>query len=35
MPKGLASVEEGLNLLKDGKVSGEKLVYRIADTPGS
>ena len=33
MPKGLASVADGLDLLKNGKVSGEKLVYRIADTP--
>jgi hypothetical protein len=27
------SVDEGLRLLEQGKVSGEKLVYRIADTP--
>ncbi|PAV15522.1 zinc-binding oxidoreductase [Pyrrhoderma noxium] len=33
MPKGLASVNEGLELLRDGKVSGEKIVYRISDTP--
>lgn len=26
---GLAGVLEGLELLKDGKVSGEKLVYRV------
>ncbi|ORY86960.1 chaperonin 10-like protein, partial [Protomyces lactucae-debilis] len=33
MPKGLASIGEGLNLLKQNKVSGQKLVYRISDTP--
>ncbi|KAK7466230.1 hypothetical protein VKT23_004957 [Stygiomarasmius scandens] len=33
-PRGLASVPEGLEYMKSGKVSGEKLVYRIADTPG-
>ncbi|THH02382.1 hypothetical protein EW145_g6757 [Phellinidium pouzarii] len=33
MPNGLASVGEGLELLKGNKVHGEKLVYRIADTP--
>ncbi|KIY45727.1 GroES-like protein [Fistulina hepatica ATCC 64428] len=35
IPGGLAGVEEGLKLLKNGQVHGEKLVYRIADTPGS
>ncbi|KAL1742216.1 chaperonin 10-like protein [Schizophyllum fasciatum] len=34
MPRGLASVPEGLELLRAGKVHAEKLVYRIADTPG-
>lgn len=34
MPNGLASVPEGLKLLREGKVHAEKLVYRIADTPG-
>ena len=34
MPKGLASVDEGLALLREDKVHGEKLVYRISDTPG-
>ena len=34
MPKGLASVDEGLALLRENKVHGEKLVYRIADTLG-
>ena len=34
MPNGLASVGEGLRMLKEWKVHGEKLVYRIADTPG-
>ncbi|KAL5495883.1 hypothetical protein ACEPAI_1347 [Sanghuangporus weigelae] len=33
MPSGLASVGEGLKLLKEGKVHGQKLVYRITDTP--
>jgi len=33
MPHGLDSVDEGLKLLEDNKVSGEKLVYRILDTP--
>jgi NADPH:quinone reductase-like Zn-dependent oxidoreductase len=33
MPKGLASVGEGLALLKQNKVSGQKIVYKIADTP--
>ena len=32
-PDGLQGVMKGLDLLKKGKVSGEKLVYRIADTP--
>lgn len=30
---GLQGVLEGLNLVRDGKVSGVKLVYRVADTP--
>ncbi|TRM65469.1 chaperonin 10-like protein [Schizophyllum amplum] len=34
MPGGLADVAEGLGLLINGKVHGEKLVFRIADTPG-
>ena len=34
LPNGLASVEKGLLLLKNGEVHGEKLVYRIAETPG-
>ncbi|KAH8917480.1 GroES-like protein [Atractiella rhizophila] len=32
IPGGLEGVDEGLTLLEKGKVSGEKLVYRIADT---
>lgn len=32
MPNGLDSVEEGLALLRNNKVNGVKLVYRIADT---
>lgn len=34
VPGGLAGVEEGLDWMQEGKVSGEKLVYRIAETPG-
>jgi len=34
LPNGLASVADGLKLHKEGGVSGEKLTYRIADTPG-
>jgi hypothetical protein len=34
MPKGLESVTEGFQFMKDGNVSGEKITYRIADTPG-
>ncbi|TFY78319.1 hypothetical protein EWM64_g5690 [Hericium alpestre] len=31
---GLNGVQEGLKIMKEGKVSASKLVYRIADTPG-
>ncbi|KAF5349758.1 hypothetical protein D9758_010197 [Tetrapyrgos nigripes] len=31
---GLAGVQEGLEYLKSGKASGEKVVVRISDTPG-
>lgn len=34
VPNGLAGVEGGLEELKANKVSAEKLVYRVADTPG-
>ena len=34
LPKGLASVAEGLEMLKNNRVHGEKLVYRVSDTPG-
>ncbi|KAL1748200.1 chaperonin 10-like protein [Schizophyllum fasciatum] len=34
MPRGLADVPTGLRLLKAGELHGEKLVHRIADTPG-
>lgn len=34
LPNGLASVEEGLALMKNDKLHGEKLVYLIANTPG-
>lgn len=34
IPDGLAGVKEGLRRLEAGEVNGEKLVYRIADTPG-
>ncbi|KAJ6007414.1 Protein TOXD [Penicillium herquei] len=32
-PDGLKGVPEGLNLMKEGKVSGEKLVYNVSETP--
>ncbi|KAI9696748.1 MAG: hypothetical protein M1836_005110 [Candelina mexicana] len=32
-PEGLKGVLEGMQEMRQGKVSGEKLVYRIADTP--
>jgi len=32
-PNGLRGVLEGLKEMREGKVSGEKLVYKIADTP--
>ncbi|RYN46109.1 hypothetical protein AA0118_g12686 [Alternaria tenuissima] len=32
-PDGLKGVLNGLALIRDGKVSGEKLVYRVAETP--
>ena len=34
IPEGLKGVPSGLELLRNGKVHGEKLVYRIAETPG-
>ncbi len=34
MPGGLEGVKEGLELLKGGKVHGQKLVYRLAETQG-
>lgn len=34
VPGGLSGVEEGLRRLQEGEVSGEKLVYRISETPG-
>ncbi|KAI0050794.1 GroES-like protein [Auriscalpium vulgare] len=34
LPNGLASVEEGLGYMMSGKVSAQKITYRIADTPG-
>ncbi|TDL22505.1 zinc-binding oxidoreductase ToxD [Rickenella mellea] len=33
MPNGLASVKEGFEYMKEGHVSGEKITYRISDTP--
>ncbi|KZS95260.1 GroES-like protein [Sistotremastrum niveocremeum HHB9708] len=33
IPKGLLGVNEGFDLQRQHKISGEKLVYRIADTP--
>lgn len=32
-PKGLEGVLEGMQDMKDDKVSGQKLVYRVAETP--
>ena len=34
IPGGLEGVKEGLRRLQAGEVHGEKLVYRIAETPG-
>jgi NADPH:quinone reductase-like Zn-dependent oxidoreductase len=34
-PGGLAGVKEGLQYMQEGKVSAQKLTYRIADTPES
>jgi NADPH2:quinone reductase len=34
LPNGLASIEEGMVGLRDGKNSGNKYLFRIADTPG-
>ncbi|ORY91701.1 chaperonin 10-like protein [Leucosporidium creatinivorum] len=34
VPGGLGGVQEGLRRLKEGEVSGEKLVYRIEETVG-
>jgi NADPH2:quinone reductase len=34
VPGGLSGVDAGLRRLKDGKVAGAKLVYRIEETPG-
>ncbi|GAA6042015.1 hypothetical protein JCM8097_009146 [Rhodosporidiobolus ruineniae] len=34
IPGGLEGVKEGLRRLQQGEVRGEKLVYRIAETPG-
>ncbi|KAI5120953.1 hypothetical protein M0805_001658 [Coniferiporia weirii] len=33
MPNGLASVKDGFEYMRSGKVSGEKITYRISDTP--
>ena len=34
IPKGLEGVGQGLKALMEGKASGVKYVYRIAETPG-
>ena len=34
VPGGLAGIPEGFRLMRDKLISGEKLVYRVADTPG-
>lgn len=31
---GLVGVLDGLDMMRQGKVSGTKLVYRVAETPG-
>jgi NADPH:quinone reductase-like Zn-dependent oxidoreductase len=33
LPNGLKSVEDGLLLLKEGKISASKIIYRVDDTP--
>jgi hypothetical protein len=33
-PRGLESVQDGFDYMLGGNVHGEKIVYRIADTPG-
>ncbi|OCH86705.1 GroES-like protein [Obba rivulosa] len=33
-PHGLASIPDGFEYMRSGKVSAEKITYRIADTPG-
>ncbi|KAA1476181.1 GroES-like protein [Dentipellis sp. KUC8613] len=33
LPGGLSGIQDGLAFMKSGKVSGTKIVYRIADTP--
>jgi hypothetical protein len=32
-PDGLKGILNGLQLMREGKVSGEKLVYNVAETP--
>jgi threonine dehydrogenase-like Zn-dependent dehydrogenase len=32
-PNGLEGVIEGLNIMKEGKYSAEKLVYKVSETP--
>jgi len=34
VPGGLTGIPEGFRLMREQLISGEKLVYRIADTPG-
>jgi len=33
LPKGIASVKDGLQYMQEGKVSAQKITFRIADTP--
>ncbi|PPQ73131.1 hypothetical protein CVT26_014953 [Gymnopilus dilepis] len=33
LPNGLASVQDGIEYMKSGKIHAEKIVYRISDTP--
>ncbi|KAI0247524.1 zinc-binding oxidoreductase ToxD [Lactifluus subvellereus] len=33
LPNGIASVKDGLQYMQEGKISAQKITYRIADTP--
>ena len=34
VPGGLAGVKEGFRRMREKEVSGEKLVFRVSETPG-